>query len=209
MKKFILLIVVFTCTAAFSQKNNEGEIVAGERQQIQKSESNAAVDVIQKPYSKNRYIMELSQTFGVGKYGLDLIKGNFLYNYLASENFSLGFGTGLRVYFDSGVYIPFLADFRYRFEKDAIGQDVSPYLNLQFGYSLDISDDDWDHAGPIFKPGGGVAFTLNNGNKINVGLALDMMKFEFVRTTITTEGIYRDHPVKYSPGISLSVGYEF
>ena len=210
MKFFLILVFMLSgINYLFAEKQ---QVVAGEQPSVQKSQQ-SPVDLVQtneQPGNNSIFILEAAQSFGVGSLGLDLARANVLYAYKINENFSIGGGTGFRVYFDNGgFFMPILADMRYRFKENAVSEGTSAYINLQFGYTIDFSDDDWSHAGPVLNAGSGFAFMLGNGNKINAGLSLDMMKLEFVRTVITSKNVYRIYEDKYSPGVSINIGYEF
>jgi hypothetical protein len=83
-------------------------------------------------------IVELGYQIGIGDYGMDRLKLNIINSYKINPYFSLGFGTGLRYYFDAeAAVIPVFADFRTNF----INNKISPYLSLGVGYSFDATND--------------------------------------------------------------------
>lgn len=56
-------------------------------------------------------VVELRYQIGAGDYGMDRLKLNIINDYQINPYFSLGFGTGLRYYFDAeAALIPVFAD---------------------------------------------------------------------------------------------------
>jgi hypothetical protein len=117
-------------------------------------------------------IVELGYQIGTGGYGMDRLKLNIINGYQINPYFSLGFGTGLRYYFDEKVpLIPVFADFRANF----IDNKISPYLSLGVGYSFNASDS-FKGVGFLLNPKIGVSFKVSKKSAINFGLGYEMQR---------------------------------
>lgn len=120
-------------------------------------------------------IVELGYQIGTGDYGMDRLKLNIINGYQINPYFSLGFGTGLRYYFDEeAALIPVFADFRANF----INNKVSPYFSLGVGYSFDATND-FEGVGFLLNPTVGVSFKVSEKSAMNVGLGYEMQKMDF------------------------------
>ena len=96
-------------------------------------------------------IVELGYAFGVGDYGMDLIKLNIINGYRFNHLFTLGFGTGIRYYFDlKTVLLPIFAYFRVSFAT----KNISPYLSFGLGYSFDLTNG-FERFGFLLNPSAG------------------------------------------------------
>ena len=124
-------------------------------------------------------IVELGYQIGTGDYGMDRLKLNIINGYQINPYFSLGFGAGLRYYFDAeSALIPLFADFRANF----MNNKISPYLSLGVGYSFDATND-FEGVGFLLNPTVGVSFKVSDKSAMNVGLRyekqiLDSFYFE-------------------------------
>ena len=145
-------------------------------------------------------IVELGYQIGTGDYGMDRLKLNIINGYQINPYFSLGFGTGLRYYFDAeAALIPLFADFRANF----IDNKISPYLSLGVGYSFDATND-FEGVGFLLNPTVGVSFKVSDKSAVNVGLGYEMQKMKF---------FYYDYFfyefTENSGAISINVGISF
>ncbi len=121
-----------------------------------------------------RGIVELGYQIGTGDYGMDRLKLNIINGFQINPNFSIGFGTGLRYYFDAeAAVIPVFADFRGNF----INNMISPYLSLGIGYSFDATND-FEGLGFLLNPMVGLSFIVSEKSAINVGLGYEMQKMK-------------------------------
>ncbi len=146
-------------------------------------------------------IVELGYQIGTGDYGMDRLKLNIINGYQINPYFSLGFGTGLRYYFDAeAALIPLFADFRANF----IDNKISPYLSLGVGYSFDATND-FEGVGFLLNPTVGVSFKVSDKSAMNVGLGYEMQKMDFYY------GGYYDYysSSENSGAISINVGISF
>ena len=144
-------------------------------------------------------IVELGYQIGTGDFGMDRIKLNIINGYQINPYFSLGFGTGLRYYFDAdAALIPLFADFRANF----INNKTSPYFSLGIGYSLDATNG-FEGVGFLLEPTVGVSFKVSDKSAINVGLGYAMQKMKFY------DYWYGSTYNENSGAISINVGISF
>jgi len=146
-------------------------------------------------------IVELGYQIGTGDYGMDRLKLNIINGYQINPYFSLGFGTGLRYYFDAeAALIPVFADFRANF----MNNKISPYLSLGVGYSFDATND-FEGVGFLLNPTVGVSFKVSDKSAMNVGLGYEMQKMDF----FYYDYYYYDEFTENSGAISINVGISF
>lgn len=147
-------------------------------------------------------IVELGYQIGTGDYGMDRLKLNIINGYQINPYFSLGFGTGLRYYFDAeAALIPVFADFRANF----MNNKISPYLSLGVGYSFDATND-FEGVGFLLNPTVGVSFKVSDKSAMNVGLGYEMQKMDFYYY----DGYYGYYSSSENSGaISINVGISF
>lgn len=167
----------------------------------------------EKPVSPNGYIgiVELGYGVGIGDFGMDYLKVNFINGYRINETFSVGVGLGYRTYddvkfFDSGsnfypeLYdyslIPVFLDVRVNLLKGK----VSPYIVLDGGI---VFDSVFESLGPMFSPGVGAKFGLGRKSALHVGVSYDGYKIPFFNfeTFESTE--------EFSNAVSFNVSISF
>lgn len=145
-------------------------------------------------------IVELGYQIGTGDYGMDRFKLNIINGYQINPYFSLGFGTGLRYYFDSGLtLIPVFADFRANF----MNNKISPYLSLGFGYSFDATNKSEEGVGFLLNPTVGVSFKVSDKSAMNIGLGYEMQHLPIYYVG------YNSSISKNSGAIGIDVGISF
>lgn len=143
-------------------------------------------------------IVELGYQIGTGDYGMDRLKLNIINGYQINPYFSLGFGTGLRYYFDAeAALIPVFADFR----ANLMNNNVSPYLSLGIGYSFDATNG-FEGVGFLLNPTVGVSYKVSDKSAINVGLGYEMQRMKFFDW-------YYNEWTENSAAISINVGISF
>ncbi len=146
-------------------------------------------------------IVELGYQIGVGDFGMDRLKLNIINGYQINPYFSLGFGTGLRYYFDEeAALIPVFADFRANF----MDNNVSPYLSLGVGYTFDATNS-FEGVGFLLNPTVGVSLKVSDKSVMNIGLGYEMQKMDFYLFGYD----YYYSSSENSGAISISVGISF
>ncbi len=120
-----------------------------------------------------RGVIELGYQIGVGDYGTDRLKLDLINSYQINSYFSLGFGIGLRYYFEEEeeALVPFFAYFRSNF----MDNKTSPYFSLGMGYSLNASRD-FEGYGFIFNPTVGITFKVSERSVMNIGIGYEIQK---------------------------------
>ena len=146
-------------------------------------------------------IVEFGCEVGIGDYGMDRLKLNIINGYQVNSRASLGFGTGVRYYFDAeATLIPIFADFRATF----MDTKVSPYVSAGIGYSFDATNG-FEGVGFIFSPTVGVSFKISERSALNVGIGYEMQQMEFYYYDYYSIYFFK----KLSDAISINVGISF
>lgn len=100
----------------------------------------------------------------------DRIKLNIINGYQLNPYFSIGIGTGVRLYYLRDLpLIPLFFDLRANF----INRKVSPYFSVGVGYSFDISDG-FERYGNLIDPNLGICIRVGNRTAINVGMGIEI-----------------------------------
>jgi len=87
------------------------------------------------------------------------------------QTFSVGFGSGVRYYFDvESILIPLFADFRVNILK----KPVTPYLSFEAGYTFNGRK----NGGLLLAPTIGVSFKLYK-SVINLGIGYEMQQMKY------------------------------
>lgn len=146
-----------------------------------------------------RGILEVGYGFGVGDYGLDRLKVNFINAHQINPFFSIGFGTGLHYYSEDvdAAVIPAFADLRANF----LNRSNSPYIALAVGYSFDASEN-FEGLGMLFNPSVGVNFKIDRNLFMNVGIGYEMQKVEY-------EDYYGNSQSENTGAIGVNLGFSF
>ena len=147
-------------------------------------------------------IVEAGFAFGIGEFGMNRFKLDFINAYQINPYFSLGLGIGARNYYDlnAPVLVPIFADFRANF----IDNLTSPYLSLGVGYSFDATNS-FESMGFYLNPTLGVTIMIHRNHSINVGVGYEMQRLNFFVTD------WRNYTVltKNSGAISLVLSLAF
>jgi len=146
-------------------------------------------------------IVELGYEIGADRYSLNRLKLNIINGYQLNPYFSLGLGTGVRYYFETGTaLIPLFADFRGNF----MDNNISPYLSLGVGYSFNASRY-FDGVGFLLNPTAGVSFRIPGNSVMNVGIGYEMQRMELY----IVEWNYAMRGWRNTGAISINVGISF
>ena len=160
--------------------------------------------------------------FGVDKYKNQYYGANFIGDYAFNKSIKAGVGVGIggadMLYYesstgdsrDAATLMPIFADFQYKFNEEGI----TPYLNLDAGYTLALSDN-INNPGFFALPAIGVSFPLSKG-AINIQVGYKYQKFEhdwfyFSNATTGINAHYSNSGKEKTScnEIELSIGYTF
>tara|TARA_R110002167_G_scaffold351737_1_gene564358 strand:+ start:6320 stop:7015 length:696 start_codon:yes stop_codon:yes gene_type:complete len=174
----------------FVYKMEEIEKLTREQLEEKNNDSNTTI--------RAKSTIELGYQIASGDYGMDRLKLNFLSYYDVNDNFSIGFGTGLRYYFDAeALLLPILADFKVNFKSNTI----SPFLSLSMGYSLDATNG-LEGVGFLLNPRLGFNFDTSGKSKLSVSVGYEMQKMDFY-------DYYYDVYSENSGAIGINLGLSF
>jgi hypothetical protein len=115
-----------------------------------------------------RGIIELGYGFGVGEYGMNNFRFNFINGIKIGPYFSIGLGIGYRhldvenqtdrYLVSSTEQIPVFIDFRTTFTA----KKVTPYLALGYGGASGIDSTETDQGGLLFNASGGIWYNVSD-----------------------------------------------
>ena len=138
-------------------------------------------------------IIELGSSLGIGKYGMNNIRLNFINSLNYNPYFSFGLGIGLRYYsnihesystVNSSVLIPIFLNLR----TNLLNGKISPYLALGVGgtffvepllKSSKLYTGLLEGVGFLLNPSAGVSFKISEKCAINTGIAYERQKMNF------------------------------
>lgn len=148
-------------------------------------------------HTKRYEIIEFAYQSAIGESGKDRIRVNIINSYQVTPNLSLGFGTGLRSFYQGGeILVPLLGDLRVNFNNN----NVSPFVSLAMGYSFDATNR-FEGAGPLVNPNIGINISISKKSKLIFGIGYEVQKIGYYRTYIYT--------YKNSNAASLNIGMSF
>ena len=156
--------------------------------------------------SKNRSDSRFGTIVEIG-YGAVSIGGeigslNLIERFRLNPYFSLGIGTGLRIYnADNGAIIPIFTDFRANFRK----KKTSPYLALGIGYSVG------NDSGVFLKITPGESFNISKKSAINIGISYEMQNMNYTEKWYSLDYSNYSYHAENSliQTLSLNVGISF
>ncbi len=161
-----------------------------------------------------RGIIELGYALGVGNYGSDNFRFNFINGIMIGRFSSIGLGLGYRRYFEENFtghtlfspksQIPVFLDLRTSFST----RKVTPYLALGIGGSASIVRVNSDSTstkqeGLFFCPSGGIWFNVSDRFAVFAGIAYEMQRLEYVLIADNS------HFKKNASSLSLNIGIAF
>lgn len=145
--------------------------------------------------------VNIGYAVGIGDYGLDRIKLNVVNGYRTGPHFAIGFGTGLHYYTEpDAALIPIYADFRANFLKN----DISPYIDIKVGYSLDATSD-FEGTGFLLNPSIGTRFAVSSNTALHFSIGYEMQKVPFIYSSY---GYYATS-TENSGALSFNFGVSF
>jgi hypothetical protein len=119
-------------------------------------------------------VVNIGYGFGTGDaQKINCIKFDNINGYRFNEYVSLGFGYGLKyLWYESGaLLVPLFADVRVH----ALPGNISPFLALQIGYSIEITPE-FQGLGLLLDPSLGVSFKTNSRSAVNLGVGYWVQK---------------------------------
>jgi hypothetical protein len=183
------LIIEQIPSVSLKIETTDGSVFVFKMEEIEKMTKEATQVQVEKITSNNNIqtgdglktgykgIIELGYQIGVGDYGMDRLKLNFINGYQFNPNISLGFGLGLRYYEDkyyiddNDVLFPIFTDFRVNFTDNKI----SPFVSAGIGYSF--KSEDFDGVGFLLNPTVGVSFMVSKKSALNVSLGYELQRY--------------------------------
>jgi len=181
MKNFILLIIILVIgKIAFTQQSITQDVTQVNTQNSSVSNKSSTTSY--------QGIVETGYAFGVGEYGMNNIKLNFI-NSVSYNLFSFGLGLGLRRNYVQTEFIdnrkwprvgdytfPIFLDFRRNFSN----KKISPYLALGIGGYFGIYGF-WDgvKGGFFINPSAGVRIKISDKSAIIASIVYEMQNMEF------------------------------
>ncbi|MEQ8241694.1 MAG: hypothetical protein RIA69_20945 [Cyclobacteriaceae bacterium] len=166
------------------------DIAKTAREPILEIKSNSAQTDYEQPIGYKR-LFELGYGFGVGDNVVSRIKLNIINGFQINPFFSVGFGTGLR-YWNTRktLLIPLFLDLRY----NLLDKNVSPYVALGTGYSMNITDRTGGISGSfMLNPTVGATVRRSSKSSMNIGLGYDLLSLR--------DPIY--HAISFNLGLSF------
>ena len=161
-----------------------------------------------------RGIIELGYALGVGNYGIDNFRFNFINGIMIGRFSSIGLGLGYRRYFEENFtghtllspksQIPVFLDLRTSFST----RKITPYLALGIGGSASIVRVNSDSTttkqeGLFFCPSGGIWFNVSDRFAVFAGVAYEMQRLEYILIADNS------HYKKNTSSVSLNIGIAF
>lgn len=161
-----------------------------------------------------RGIIELGYALGIGDYGVNNFRFNFINGIMIGRSSSIGLGLGYRRYFenDNGSHtlfspkshMPVFLDLRTSFST----RKVTPYLALGIGGSASFIKVNSDSTttrqeGLFFSPSGGIWINVSDRFAVFAGIAYEMQRLEYV--LIADDSHFR----KNASSVSLNIGIAF
>jgi hypothetical protein len=140
-------------------------------------------------------IIELGYALRIGKYGMNNFRLNFINGLKSDPYFSYGLGVGIRYYskmnesystVNSRIILPIFLNFR----TNLLRGKVSPYLALGVGTAISFEKiltsarlypGLFEGVGFLFNPSAGVSLKISQKCAINLGLAYEIQKMNFLR----------------------------
>jgi len=171
---------------AFTQNSSHLDTLQKQTQNCSESHKNISVNY--------QGIIELGYASGIGKYGMNNFRLNFINGLRIDPNIFFGLGLGIRYYsgmhesyspVNSRMLVPFFLNIR----TNISGGVVSPYLALNVGGTLGFDGlmksskfymGLFEGVGSMFNPSIGVSFKISEKCAIIIGIAYEIQKMKFL-----------------------------
>ncbi|MGE5406819.1 MAG: hypothetical protein ACM3NR_03815 [Methanosarcina sp.] len=156
-------------------------------------------------------IIEAGYGWGVGEYGMDNFRLNFINAISIGKCSSIGLGIGYRRFFDSQSehmewysvsgtsQLPVFLDLRTHFST----RKITPYLALGMGSSARIGSSKIVNEGLYLCPSGGIWFNISDRFAVFAGAAFEVQKLEFANFSDNVP--YK----KNASSVSVNLGISF
>jgi hypothetical protein len=155
-------------------------------------------------------IIEIGYGFGLGDYGQNNFKFNFINGFRIGRFSSLGLGIGYRQLFTgnkaepflpvTNKYIPVFIDFRTTFSS----KTLTPYLAVGYGGIAPLNYEETSEQGLLFNASGGIWLNVSERFAVFAGIVYEMSKLEFHDALPGT-----DVTQKNSNSIGINLGISF
>ena len=156
-----------------------------------------------------RGIVEVGYALGIGDYGMNNFRFNFINSISIGGSTFVGLGLGYRSYFEKSNperylvsrkgQVPVFLDLRTTFSSSS----VTPYLALGIGTSQGYGGTEKKNEGLFFNASGGIWFNLSDRFAVFAGVAYELQQLEFAN--------YSDN-ISYKEkvgSVSLNLGISF
>jgi hypothetical protein len=157
-----------------------------------------------------RGIIEVGYGFGLGDYGINNFRFNFINAIRIGDFSSIGLGIGYRRYFtknDAAPYlvsnenqIPLFLDLRTSFST----RKLTPYMALGIGASSGYRSAGTDKGLFMFNASGGIWYNVSSRFAVFAGIAYEMQNLQYSDTDFLTNSY-----IKSAGSISLNIGIAF
>jgi hypothetical protein len=157
-----------------------------------------------------RGIIEVGYGFGLGDYGINNFRFNFINAIRIGDFSSIGLGIGYRRFFtknDAAPYlvsnvdqIPFFLDLRTSFST----RKLTPYAALGIGASRGYRSAATDKGLFMFNASGGIWYNVSGRFAVFAGIAYEMQKLQYSDTDP-----FANSYIKSAGSISLNIGISF
>jgi len=156
-------------------------------------------------------IIEIGYALGVGDYGINNFRFNFINGIKIGKYSSFGLGIGFRRYyeelenytdrylFSNKNQMPVFLDLRTSFST----RTVTPYIALGIGGSAGIDSTESRQEGLYLSPSAGIWFNLSDRFAVFTGIAYELQRLEYV--LIADESHFK----KNTSSISFNIGISF
>ena len=196
--------------SAFTQQTNTSDAT--------QKQTESSSFIYKSSAAKYQGIVETGYSIGVGEYGMNNLKLNFI-NSVGNNLFSFGLGIGLRKnYFKTEFYdnrkwpniqdytFPIFLDFRRNFSK----KEISPYLALGIGGWFGIHGF-WDEVkgGFFINPSAGIRFKISDKSAIIASIVYEMQNMEFFDEIENYNHPSSSFPRENVGSVGINVGISF
>jgi hypothetical protein len=156
-------------------------------------------------------IIEVGYALGIGDYGINNFRFNFINGIKIGKYSSIGLGIGYRHYYEENEnytdrylfsnkdQIPVFLDLRTSFST----RKVTPYIALGIGGSAGIDSTETNQEGLYLSPSAGIWFNITDRFAVFTGIAYELQKLEYVLISDDS------HFKKNTSSVSLNIGISF